>query len=65
MSLDNITQLGTGIIVPILLGSLPFMIAGLPIGIYLGNRVEALLEARRHRRPARNRLRTAKSTVEP
>ncbi len=49
-SLGNITQLGTGIIVPILLGSIPFMIAGLPIGIYIGNRVEALLEARRHRR---------------
>lgn len=50
MSLGNVTQLGTSIIVPILLGSIPFMIAALPIGIYLGNRVESLLEARRLRR---------------
>jgi uncharacterized protein (DUF2062 family) len=50
MSLGNVTQLGAGIIVPVMLGSIPFMIAALPAGIYLGNRVESLLEARRLRR---------------
>jgi uncharacterized protein (DUF2062 family) len=50
-SLDNITSLGGHILVPIQLGSRPFMIIGLPLGLYLGNRIEALLEARRKRRP--------------
>ncbi len=50
-SLDSITSLGGHILVPILLGSLPFMLIGLPLGLYLGNRIEALLEARRRRRP--------------
>lgn len=49
-SLGNVTQLGVDIIVPIMIGSLPFMIIGLPLGIYLGNRIEALLERRRSRR---------------
>lgn len=59
-SLGSITDLGTTILVPILLGSLPFMIIGLPLGLYLGNRIEALLEARRRRRPARLALRRAR-----
>ena len=56
-SLTNIMQLGSHVMVPIILGSLPFMIVGLPVGIYLGNKVEGLLEARRQRRPERARAR--------
>jgi uncharacterized protein len=56
-SLSNIMQLGPHVIVPIILGSLPFMIVGLPIGIYIGNKVEHLLETRRRRRPERARAR--------
>ncbi len=56
-SLTNIMQLGSHVIVPIVLGGLPFMIVGLPVGIYLGNRVETLLESRRRRRPERARAR--------
>lgn len=53
MSVDNITQIGSGILVPIVLGSVPFMLVALPIGVFLGNRIEALLERRRKRRPER------------
>jgi uncharacterized protein len=56
-SLSNIMQLGPHVIVPIVLGSLPFMIVGLPVGIYIGNKVENLLESRRRRRPERARAR--------
>lgn len=64
MSLDNVMQLGSHVAVPIVLGSLPFMIVGLPVGIYLGNRVEGLLETRRRSRPERLRARSAKAAVE-
>ena len=57
LSLSNVTQLGWGIALPIIIGSLPFMLVGLPVGVYLGNRVEALLEKRRARAPNRRRLR--------
>jgi len=57
MSLSNVSQFGAGIIVPIILGSLPFMMVGLPVGIYLGNRIEGFLERRRHRRPLRRSAR--------
>lgn len=56
-SLTNIMQLGSHVMVPIIIGSLPFMIVGLPVGIYLGNRVEKLLETRRRKRPERARAR--------
>lgn len=64
LSLSNITDLGWGIALPTLLGSVPFMLVGLPVGIYLGNRVEALLEARRKRRPERARARLAQAAAE-
>lgn len=43
-------QQGGDISLAILLGSAPFVIVGFPVGLWLGNRVEALLEARRLRR---------------
>lgn len=49
---DLIFALGDGT-VAILLGSLPFMIAGLPAGYFLGRVVERVLEARAHRRRLR------------
>lgn len=49
---DFILSLGEGT-VAILIGSLPFMIAGLPGGYYLGRAIEKLLEARAHRRRIR------------
>jgi uncharacterized protein (DUF2062 family) len=61
LSLGNITDLGWHIALPILFGSLPFMIVGLPVGIFLGNRVEELLERRRKRRPERLRARLAQA----
>ena len=57
LSLSNVTQLGWGIALPIIIGSIPFMLVGLPVGIYLGNKVEGLLEKRRARAPHRRRLR--------
>lgn len=57
LALGHITQIGPGILYPIIIGSLPFMLIGLPVGIYIGNRVEALLEARRRRRPERRAAR--------
>ena len=57
LSLSNVSQLGWNIAWPIIIGSLPFMLVGLPVGIYLGNKVEALLEARRAKAPERRRLR--------
>ncbi len=56
-SLANILQLGSHVMVPIAIGALPFMVVGLPVGLYLGNKVEALLEGRRLKRPERARAR--------
>lgn len=57
LSLSNVSQLGWNIAFPVIVGSLPFMLVGLPVGIYLGNKVEALLDARRAKAPERRRLR--------
>ncbi len=62
-SLSNIMQLGPHVIVPIIIGSLPFMIVGLPVGVFLGNRIEALLEARRRKRPERARAKRAEAAT--
>jgi uncharacterized protein (DUF2062 family) len=61
LSLSNVSQLGWHIASPIIVGSLPFMLIGLPLGIYLGNKVEALLEARRATAPERRRVRAART----
>jgi len=57
LSLSNVSQLGWNIASPIIIGSLPFMLVGLPLGIYLGHKVETVLEARRAKAPERRRLR--------
>lgn len=49
---DLIFALGDGTLA-VLLGSVPFMLAGLPIGYFLGRLVERVLEARAHRRRVR------------
>lgn len=49
---DFIFALGDGT-VAVLVGSVPFMLAGLPIGYYLGRLIERVIEARAHRRRAR------------
>ena len=46
---DLLLNLGEGT-VAIFLGSLPFMILGVPVGYWLGRLVERFLEARAHRR---------------
>jgi hypothetical protein len=55
-SIDQITQLlkigGEGAIA-ILIGSVPFMIIGVPVGYYLGRLIEKFLEGRSNRRRAR------------
>ena len=62
-SIDSITSLGGHILGPILIGSLPFMLIGLPLGLFLGNRIEVFLEARRRRRrrPAERRARNERT----
>jgi uncharacterized protein (DUF2062 family) len=52
ISLDSITELGFSIAGPIILGSLPFMIVGLPVGIYLATGSKAARGTAR-RRPVR------------
>lgn len=49
---DFIFALGDGT-VAVLLGSVPFMVAGLPAGYYLGRLIERVLEARAQRRRVR------------
>lgn len=49
---DFVFALGGGTLA-IILGSLPFMIAGLPGGYWLGRMIEKVLEARAHRRRTR------------
>ena len=49
-SLSAITDLGTDIIVAVCVGSVPFMIAGLPLGLWLGRRIETFLQRRKRRR---------------
>ncbi len=61
LSLSNVSQLGWNIAWPIIVGSLPFMLVGLPLGIYLGNKVEGFLEARRAKAPERRRVRAAQT----
>lgn len=63
MSFGNITQLGFHILLPITLGSIPFMLMALPVGVYLGNRLEGFFEARRRRRPERQRALAAKKAA--
>lgn len=66
ISLDSIGQLGFSIAAPVILGSLPFMILGLPLGVYLGNKAEKLLEARLRRRPVlRHRRQAVKADAGP
>ncbi len=57
LSLSNMSQLGWNIASPVIIGSLPFMLVGLPLGVYLGNKVEALLDKRRAKAPERRRVR--------
>lgn len=49
---DFIWTLGEGT-VSVFIGSIPFMVVGLPVGYWLGRGVEKVLEARAHRRHAK------------
>lgn len=61
-SLGAITEVGHAIIWPVVIGSIPFMIAGFPVGYWLGNKAERFLEKRRAKRRERNnKLRFAAS----
>ena len=55
-SLGVITEVGQSIIVPVVIGSIPFMLAGGPLGYWLGNKAENLLEKRRQRRMRRGKI---------
>ena len=57
-SLGSITELGSTIIWAVMLGSVPLMVVGLPLGLYLGRKLELLLEARKVRRQKRRIART-------
>ncbi|MCB2053273.1 MAG: DUF2062 domain-containing protein [Geminicoccaceae bacterium] len=52
-SFSSITEMGETILAAVSLGSVPFMLAGIPLGIFLGNRIEAFLHRRRARRQER------------
>lgn len=52
--LSSITQLGGTVMLSLWIGSLLFMIAGYPVGWYIGNRVEAFLESRKKKRLGRS-----------
>ncbi|MEZ5823415.1 MAG: DUF2062 domain-containing protein [Geminicoccaceae bacterium] len=49
-NLSSIGDLGSTILIAVLIGSIPFMIAGVPIGLFLGRKFEQFLEARRSKR---------------
>ena len=50
-SLGNITELGWTVMLSLWVGGILFMLAAIPLGFYLGRRVETFLENRRKRRP--------------
>lgn len=55
-SLGAITDLGQAIVIPVVIGSLPFMLAGAPLGYWLGHRAEVFLHNRRKKKLARNKI---------
>jgi len=62
-SFGAISELGQSIIVPVVIGSVPFVLAGAPLGYWLGNRIERFLEHRRQRRKGRGALGFAEATT--
>ena len=49
----SITELGSTILWAVLIGSIPFMVAGVPLGLFIGRKVELWLQARKDRRANR------------
>lgn len=55
-SLGAITEVGQSLFMPVVIGSIPFMVLGGPIGYWLGTKVERFLESRRAKRQGRGKL---------
>ena len=54
-NLSSITELGSSMLLAVLLGSVPFMLASIPTGLYLGRKFEQFLQGRRLKRKERHR----------
>lgn len=62
-SFGAITDFGQSIIIPVVIGSIPFVVAGAPIGYWMGRRIERFLDRRRLRRKERGTLGFAPATT--
>lgn len=58
-TLGAITEVGQALVMPVVLGSIPFMLLGVPLGYWIGQRVERFLESRRAKKKHRTKLRFA------
>lgn len=67
--IHQLLMLGGDGALTILIGSIPFMVVGLPVGYYLGRLIEKFLERRTHRRRVRlldlARRRKAETALQP